>query len=95
MNHIERLVCTAAGLDSSSNSTDLLAIASKTYQLYHEIFIEVFDYYTTEKGKLLTKGNDSNDVALTYGEIDFNSFVLIAELLSVKQGDIFVDLGTY
>ena len=39
MNHIERLVCTAAGLDSN-NSPDLLAIVSKTYQLYHEIFIE-------------------------------------------------------
>ena len=82
----------AAGLNGSSNE-DLLQIVSKTYQFYHEIFIEIFDYYTTEKGKLLTKSNEG-DVALTYGEIDFNSFLLIAELLSVKQGDVFIDLGS-
>ena len=66
---------------------------SETYQFYHDIFIEIFDFYTVEKGKLLTRGNEG-DVALTYGEIDFNSFVLIAELLNVKQGDVFVDLGS-
>ncbi len=92
MNHVEHLVGTAAGLDGSSNE-DLLQIVTKTYQFYHEIFIEIFDYYTTEKGKLLTKGNEG-DVALTYGEIDFNSFLLIAELLNVKQGDVFIDLGS-
>lgn len=63
------------------------------------IYNNLFENISTERAKQLVKGSTQASsaaepaVALTYGEIDFHSFSCILEKLTIKKGDVFVDLG--
>jgi hypothetical protein len=61
----------------------------------HAIYLDLFANISTEKAKQLVKSSVVADskVSLTYGDIDFFSFCCILEKLSIKIGQVFVDLG--
>jgi SAM-dependent methyltransferase len=64
----------------------------------HGIYNEMFSEISLEKAKKIAKESVIRDPTipsskLTYGEIDFFSFVAILERLEPKNGDKFLDLG--
>lgn len=65
---------------------------SKKITLFNEIFSKI-DGFTASK-TARTNLNLLSDSALTYGEVEFNSFQEIIQLANPKKGEVFYDLGS-
>jgi protein-L-isoaspartate O-methyltransferase len=74
------------------------AVVEELTLYLHSLYDEAFSDISLEKAKKLAKESaikcsSKHESKLTYGEINFFSFVNILERLQPKQGDSFVDLG--
>jgi len=85
-------------LKTKSKRSFIRAVVEELTTLLHKIYVDVFTEISLEKAKKMAKESVIRDPhrqesKLTYGEIDFYSFVNILERLNPQPGDSFVDLG--
>ena len=69
------------------------AIALKAYQTFNELFFELSTHHAKTLARESIIQNESSGTKLTYGEIEFFSFLAILDKIGPKKGDTFVDLG--
>lgn len=85
-------------LIAKARKSFIRAVVEELTLYLHNLYDEVFSDISLEKAKKLAKESvikcsSKLESKLTYGEIDFFSFVNILERLQPKKGDLFVDLG--
>jgi hypothetical protein len=73
------------------NNLRKIAVA-KISQLF-KTYSDLYSIYDTDSVKSVVSRGSDEDIALTYGEIDYFSFLDIMEAVNPKQGDKFFDLG--
>jgi len=90
-------------LSSTDGTPTSTEVASHVYKRTFAVYTALFELLATDKMKQLANEEVQQkqsifgaipSPALTYGEIDFNSFADILERLDIHQGDTLVDLGS-
>lgn len=84
----------------------LKLLSKQCVEICFVLFCHIFQSFGSERLKIQTKEyvllqvhgtcqvpRHLSTSSVVYGEIDFNSFIAILERLSIKSGDVFVDLG--
>ena len=69
------------------------ALILEIYEFHNEIFIDLSCQIAKQIAKTTQIRTSESGSKLTYGEVDYFSFVSILDKLGPKAGDVFVDLG--